>query len=246
MGIGNFFNLILYQPLFNILILLYVYLPGHDFGIAIIVLTLIIKLILFPTSLKAIRSQRIMADLQPKLKEIQKKYKDDKQKQSQETFKLYQKTKVNPFSGCLPLLLQLPILIALYQVFLKGFKSEILKSTLYNFIPLTSSINLMFLGIIDLSKPNFFLALTAGILQFFQSKLSMAKSSTALVVNNKENPKKGDFSSMMQNQMLYFFPILTVFIVWKFGSTIGLYWITSTLFSIGEQYIVKSKMQNHA
>ena len=91
MGIGDFFNLVLYQPLFNILILLYTYLPGHDFGVAVIVLTLIIKLILLPTSLKAVRSQRIMADLQPKLKEIQEKYKDNKEQQSQEIFKLYLK-----------------------------------------------------------------------------------------------------------------------------------------------------------
>jgi len=236
MGIGDFFNLVLYQPLFNILILLYTYLPGHDFGVAVIVLTLIIKLILLPTSLKAVRSQRIMADLQPKLKEIQEKYKDNKEKQSQEIFKLYQKTKTNPFSGCLPLLLQLPVLIALYQVFLKGFKNEILESTLYSFVPYSKSISLMFLGIIDLSQPNFFLALIAGILQFIQSKISMPK---------KTSDKK-DTSQMIQSQMTYFFPLLTVFIVWKFGSIIGLYWITSTLFSIGEYYLITKKMKTNA
>jgi len=232
MGIGDFFNLILYQPLFNILILLYTYLPGHDFGVAVIILTLIIKLILLPTSLKAIRSQKMMSDLQPKLKEIQEKYKDNKEKQSQEIFKFYQKTKTNPFSGCLPLLLQLPVLIALYQVFLKGFKNEVLESTLYSFIPYSKSISLMFLGVIDLSQPNFFLALIAGILQFIQSKISLPKQIS----------EKKDASQMIQTQMIYFFPLLTVFIVWKFGSIIGLYWITSTLFSIGEYYLATKKI----
>ena len=232
----DFFNTVLYQPLFNILILLYIYLPGHDFGIAIIVLTLIIKLVLFPTSLKAIRSQRVMADIQPKIKEIQDKYKDSKEKQSRAVFDFYKKEKVNPFSGCFPLLLQLPILIALYQVFLKGFKPEILKSTLYNFVSYPESISLMFLGIIDLSQANFFLALLAGILQFFQSKISMPKKTSG----------RKDTSQMIQSQMIYFFPFLTVFIVWKFGSLIGLYWITSTLFSIGEQFLVIKKLKKHA
>ncbi len=236
MGIGDFFNLILYQPLFNFLILLYTYLPGHDFGVAVIVLTLIIKLILLPTSLKSIRSQKIMADLQPKLKEIQKKYKDDKEKQSREVFKLYQETKINPFSGCFPLLLQLPILIALYQVFLKGFNEEVLKSTLYGFIPYSKQLNLMFLGLIDLTQPNIFLALTAGGLQFIQSKISTPKKTSS----------QKDTSQMIQSQMMYFIPILTIFIVWKFGSIIGLYWITSTLFSIGEHYLVTKKIKTNA
>lgn len=231
----QFFNTVLYQPLLNLLILLYIYFPGHDFGIAIVLLTLIIKLILSPTSLKAIRSQKLLADLQPKIKEIQEKYKKDKQKQSQAMMEFYKKTKVNPFSGCFPLLFQLPILIALYQVFLRGLKPEALRTTLYSFISYPESINLMFLGLIDLGKPNIILALVAGILQFFQSKLSLPK----------KRPEKKDPGQMIQSQMIYFFPLLTIFIVWKFGSIIGLYWITSTLFSIGEYYLVGKKLKTN-
>lgn len=236
-----FFNTILYQPLLNILILLYTYFPGHDFGIAIIILTLLIKIILSPTSLKAVRSQRILAELQPKIKEIQQKHKNDKAKQSQAMMEIYKKEKINPLSGCFPLLIQLPILIAMYQVFLRGLTPEALGEALYKFVPYPSSINLMFLGIIDLGQPNIFLALLAGILQFFQSKLSV--SSTKIKKEQGKTSKK-DFSSMMQNQMLYFFPVLTVFIVWKFGSIIGLYWIVSALFSIGEQYIIRKQKVN--
>ena len=230
----SFFNIVLYQPLLNGLILLYTYLPGQDFGVAVIVFTLLIKLILHPSSLHAIRSQKAMAKIQPKVKEIQKKYKGDRQKQAQATMELYKKEKISPFSGCLPLLLQLPILIALYQVFLKGLKPESLTASLYSFVPNPGEIVPVLLGIVNLSQPNLLLALLAGILQFFQSKISVGRQKT----------KKGDFSSMMQNQMLYFFPIFTVFIVWKLGSIIGLYWIVSTLFSIGEQYMVKSKAKN--
>lgn len=236
-SLGEFFNLILYQPLLNGLILLYLFLPGHDFGVAVVVLTLIIKIILFPVSLKALRSQKIISRLQPKIKEIQKRYQNDKEKQSREIFALYQKEKINPFSGCLPLLLQLPILIALYQVFLKGFKSEVLKSFLYSFVPYPKSIDLTFLGLVNLAQPNFLLALIAGIFQFFQSKLSLSQPSSF---------KKDEKIQIFQKQMIYFFPLITIFIVWKLGGIVALYWITSTLFSIGEQFLVqKQKFLTH-
>lgn len=224
----QFFNVVLYQPLLNALILLYTYLPGQDFGVAVIVLTLIIKLILHPSSIHAIKNQKALARLQPKIKEIQKKFKNDKQASARATMELYQKEKISPFSGCLPLLLQLPILIALYQVFLKGLKPEVLTASLYSFVAPPGIIEPTFLGIVSLAQPNFILALIAGIFQFVHSKISFGKQKT----------KKGEFSAMMQTQMLYFFPIFTVFIVWKLGSIIGLYWIISTLFSIGEQFLV--------
>jgi len=238
----QFFNTILYQPLVNLLILLYSYLPGNDFGVAVIILTLITKLILFPSSFKSIQSQRKITAIQPKIKEIQQKYKGDRQAQSRAMMELYQKEKVNPVSGCLPLLLQLPILIALYQVFLRGLESEVLQNTLYNFVPNPNGIDFMFLGIINLGQTNIFLALLAGILQFFQTKISFPqKPKTSLTPVNKG--EKMDFSSMFQSQMLYLFPVITVLIVWKMGSIIGLYWITATLFSIGEHYIVKKRTQ---
>ena len=98
----QFFNLVLYQPLLNALILLYNFLPGNDFGLAVIVLTIIIRLILHPTSVKAIKSQKALSLLQPKLKEIQRKYKNDRAKLARATMELYQKEKISPFSGCLP------------------------------------------------------------------------------------------------------------------------------------------------
>ena len=235
MGIGALFNAVLYQPLLNFLLLLYVYLPGHDFGVAVIVLTLIIKIILFPVSQKGIRSQKALSALQPKIKEIQEKYKGEKEKQSRAMMELYQKSKINPLSGCLPLLLQLPILLALYQVFLKGLDAATLKASLYRFIPYPAAMNFTFLGIVNLAHPNIFIALLAGLFQYFQSKISLVKNISP------SSPKKGGFSSALQNQMTYLLPFFTVFIVWKFGSIIGLYWIANTLFSIGEYYIISKK-----
>jgi YidC/Oxa1 family membrane protein insertase len=235
--ISNIFNLILYQPLFNALIFLYAFLPGHDFGIAIIILTTLIRLVLYPLMAQSIRSQKILNELQPKIQEVQKKYKDDKQQQAKAMMELYQKEKFNPFGGCLPLLVQLPILLALYRVFLQGFWQEKLNSFLYDFIPHPAVINQMFLGLIDLSRPNIVFAILAGLAQFFQSKMMMPQMKNQA----KGNDQMAQFSGMMQKQMIYLLPLFTVFILWKLPAAIGLYWLTTTLFSIIQQYLIYKK-----
>lgn len=230
------FNTILYQPLFNALVFLYQYIPGRDFGVAVIALTLIIRIVLYPLMAKSIKSQKVMTEIQPKVQEIQKKYKDDKEKQAKEMMGLYQKEKVNPFGGCLPLLIQLPILIALYRVFWKGLQPETM-DFLYSFVPNPGAIDPTFLGMIDLAEASIVLALVAGITQFFQTKMLMPKM-------KKPQPQEGQMaqmSSMMQKQMLYFFPILTVFILWRLPSAIGLYWIVTALFTILQQRLVMRK-----
>lgn len=235
------FNTILYQPLFNALVLLYEYLPGHDFGIAIIVLTILIKILLYPLGIKTIYSQKIIAGLQPKIKEIQEKYKGDRGKQTQATMELYRKERINPFSGCLPLLIQLPILIALYRVFWGGFQPEQMIH-LYNFVPRPEIINPNFLGLVNLSHSNTIMALLAGISQFVQLKMISPRRKK---INPFNNPKKGQmvkFSEIIQRQTEYFFPIFTVFILLKMPSAIGLYWIVTTVFSIIQQYLVLRKI----
>lgn len=229
------FHTILYRPLFNILVLLYEYLPGHDFGIAVIVLTVLIKFLFYPLGMKAIKSQKALSELQPKIKEIQEKYKKDKERQTKETMRLYQTEKINPFSGCLPLLIQFPVLIALFYVFrtFQGGLSPAELGVLYPFVSYPE-INTKFLGIIDLVKPSIFLALFAGIAQFFQTKMNIPETKTS----------KGqalDFASMMQKQMKYFFPIFTVVILFKLPSAIGLYWLVTTLFTIIQQYSTLGK-----
>jgi len=230
------FNLILRQPLFNALIFLYEYLPGHDFGIAVIALTVLIRILIYPAMIQSIRSQKQLQEIQPKIQEIQKKYKDDKQKQAKETMVLYQKQKVNPFSGCLPLLIQLPILIALFLVFrtLQGGLDSVELSSLYSFISSPGNIaEPMFLGLINLANPHFGLAIAAGIVQFFQTKMMTPKT-------KKTELKEGigQFSQMMQKQMLYFFPFFTVLILWRLPAAIGIYWIVTALFSIGQQHLI--------
>ena len=230
------FNIILYQPLFNALVFLYQYIPGRDFGVAVIALTLIIRIVLYPLMAKSIKSQRVMTEIQPKAQEIQKKYKDDKEKQAKEMMALYQKEKVNPFGGCLPLLIQLPILIALYRVFWKGLQPETM-DFLYSFVPNPGVIDSTFLGMINLAEASILLAIVAGISQFFQTKMLMPRMKQSV----SQGGQMAQFSGMMQKQMLYFFPILTVFILWRLPSAIGIYWIVTALFTVLQQYLVMKK-----
>lgn len=232
----NAFNIILYRPLFNALVFLYEYLPGHDFGVAVIVLTIIIRVILYPLMVKSIKSQKALSDLQPKIQEIQNKYKNEKEKQAKEMMVLYQKEKINPFGGCLPLLLQLPILIALFRVFQQGLQPESMVH-LYSFMPDPGTINQTFLGIVDLAMPSLGLAFLAGITQFFQSKMIIPQQKK-FSAGQTSKTKTPDFSQIMQKQMLYFFPIFTVFILWRLPAAIGIYWIITALFSIGQQYLI--------
>ena len=235
-----FFNEILYKPLFNALVLLYKYLPGHDFGIAIITLTILIKLIFYPFTTKAIVSQKSLQDLQTKLQEIQKKYNDDKERMVQATMELYKKEKINPFSGCLPVLIQLPILIALYQVFRKGFLPE-QTQFLYSFVSNPGPINPYLLNIIDLSKPNVYLAILSGFMQFFQTKMISDKNQKKNQLQKAKIEIGQKTEEILQKQMIYFFPFLTIAILWQLPSAIGLYWSVSSLFSIGQQYLILNK-----
>lgn len=237
-SIINFFYIILYQPLFNCLILLYNYVPGHDFGIAIILLTLIIRIILFPISVKAVNSQRSLQKLQPQIQEAQKKYKNDKEKQAKEILDLYKKEKINPFSGLLLAIIQLPILIALYRVFWGGLNPKEL-AVLYGFVLNPGHINALFLHIINLSKPNLTLAIIAGIMQYFQTKMLLPQNAKTL--KSAATKAAPDFSQMMQKQTLYFFPVFTVIILIGLPSALGLYWTASGLFSIIQQYLIFKK-----
>lgn len=231
------FNLILYQPLFNALILLYEYLPGRDFGTAVVVLTFLIRLILYPSMAQSLRSQRVLSGLQPKIQEIQKKYKQDLSGQSRAIIELYRKEKISPLSGIFPLLIQLPILIALYRLFWKGVGAKEMRY-LYSFIPNPGEIDPTLLNFLNLAHPSITLAVLAGVFQYFQGRTMIISQPPG----GKQSEKKGaGFSDIIQKQMLYFFPIFTVFILWNLPSAIGIYWITTTLFSIGQQYLIFKK-----
>ncbi|MGA2666710.1 MAG: YidC/Oxa1 family membrane protein insertase [Patescibacteria group bacterium] len=220
---------ILYRPLFNALIFLVWLIPGHNIAWAIIALTIIVRLILLPSSVNATRAQRRMRDIQPKLQKLQAQYKDDKQKQSQALMAFYKENKVNPLGSCLPLLIQFPILIVLYYVFIHGLNTNSFY-LLYHFTPHPSVINTIWLGF-NMAKPDrWILPIIAGILQFIQGR--------QLLPPKPKDGSSADPASLVSSQMMYLMPLITVFIAGRLPSALPLYWIITTLFAIGQQWWV--------
>lgn len=223
----NIFTEIFFRPLFNAVIYLYNIIPGSDFGVAIIVLTLLVRFVLLPLSIKSVRSQKALNEINPLIKEIKEKHKKDMSAQSAEIMKLYKEKGINPLSGCLPLIIQLPILFALYKVFTDSFKPESL-SMLYSFVANPEVINKTAFGFLDLSVSSPVLVIVAGIAQFLQMKVSVTSSNSG----NKE-------LDAMNKQMLYFFPIMIIIIGWNLPAGLLVYWIATTVISLGEQFYIK-------
>ena len=149
------FNTLLYQPIFNLLVFIYNIIPGHDIGVAIILLTVIIKLALYPFSLQSIKAQKSMRDLQPKIDELKKKLKGQKDVLAREMMQLYKREKINPMSSCLPLLIQFPFLIAVYRVFRAGLGEGSL-DMLYSFIDNPGTLNQLLLAFLIYQNPRRF------------------------------------------------------------------------------------------
>lgn len=234
----SFFNTILTQPILNLLLWLYDVVPGRDIGIAIIILTIIVKLFLYPLAKKQIKQQKAIQDLQPKIKELQQKYKDDKETQARELMALYQAEKVNPAASCLPLLIQLPIFIALLHVLQNVLKSQDF-SMLYAFIPQPGTIDLTLFHSIQLEKPNIPMAIIAGIIQFWQAKQMLARGGakkSPAEVKGAPGAKDEDMAAMMNKQMMYVMPIMTVVIGFSLPGGLTLYWLVMSLLTVIQQW----------
>jgi len=228
--ISIIYNEVIYRPLLNLLVFFYNIIPGHDIGIVIVALTIFIRLLLAPSFHKSLKSQKAMNDLQPKLNEMREKHKNDREAQAKAMMDLYREHKINPFSSCLPLLIQLPILIGLYQVFRNALGGQQLTG-LYSFVRYPGVIDPYFLGFINLSVPNLALGVVAGIAQFWQSKLMMPKSQPGTDVTTRA----------LQMQTTYILPLFSVIIALKLPAGLPLYWIITTVFAIAQQYYIMRK-----
>lgn len=231
----EFFKVILYEPFLNLLVFFYNTIPGHDLGVAIIFLTLSIKLLLLPLSLKAVKGQKELKELQPKLDLIKKKYANDKQKQTKAIMALYKENKINPFSSCLPLLIQLPILIAVFQVFRTGLTS--IDLPVYSFISNPGPLNTLGFGFLALENPNIILAAFTGIMQYFQTKM-LSSSTPPPAIAQKEGVKDESMMTTMNKQMKFMMPVMTVIIGSTLPSGLMLYWLIGIIFTIVEQKII--------
>ena len=218
-----------------------------DVGFGIILLTIVVKFILFPLTKKSIKSQILMKRIEPELKKIKKDF-PDKQEQAKKTFELYKKYGANPFSGCLVVLLQLPVIFALYYVFYKGLSLD--TGPLYNFIKNPEIFHTNFLGLVEMHSKSIVLALFAGVTQFIQGYLaSPIKPKTEIVKEiNKNEPKtfQEQMSDSMQMNIKYVLPVFITFIAYSISAAVALYWITSNIFTIVQEWYIRRSFTDKA
>ncbi len=234
----HIFEILLYQPLFNAFVGLYNSIP--DVGFVIIIITILIKIVLYPLTASSLKAQQSLSELQPKLEEIKKTHKGDQQKIAEETMKLYKESNVNPFGSCLPLLLQIPIFLAMYWVFQAGLTTTDFH-LLYPFVSSPGSINTFAFGIIDLKEMSVILAALAGGAQFWQAKLLYHNRPPKTPGNES---KDETMMAMMNKQMLYVMPVVTFVVGLSLPAGLSLYWFLSTLITGAQQvYLAKKKKQ---
>lgn len=236
---------IITKPLFNILVFFVDRLPNHSFGISIILLTIVVRILLLIPNQKAMKSQREMQKVQPKIAELKQKYKDNQQMLAMKQMELYKTHKINPMSSCLPILLQMPFLIGLYHIVLTGLAPH-MAYFLYTFqktVDLTIIDN-MFLGM-DLTEPNkYILPLIVGVAQWVAFRMTMIrqKKSQAATKSANKGPKEGlnmqDQMAQMNVIMQWALPVMIVFFTSIMPAGVGIYWLTSTLFGIAQQWVV--------
>lgn len=234
------FNHLLVNPLYNVLVGLFAVIPFADAGIAIIIVTILVRLALFPLSKKAVRAQVEMQRIAPELERIKEDHKGNQEAQAKATLELYKKSGVNPFSGFLVLLIQLPVIFALYRIFLSTGFPNIDATRLYSFVHAPASVSAYFLGI-TLTEKSYLLAFLAAVTTFFQIKLAALPK-----VDDSKKSFGNDLAKSMQSQMKYFFPIIVFFIAYKISGVIALYWLTTNLFTIGQEIVVRRKLKEEA
>ena len=239
--ISYLFNTIFFNPIYNGLVFLVEFFPWMDLGVAIIIVTIIVKFIIFPLTKKSIKLQIIQKKIEPELKKIKEKYKDNKEEQAQKIMALYKEKGLNPLSSILILIIQIPVIFALYFVLLKGGLPEINHEILYSFINNPESINTFFLGLVDMTGKSLILALLAGVSQYIQIQLILPKFNFSS--NGKKRNFKEDLMKSMNLQMKFVMPIIIVLISYNLPSAIALYWITSNIFMISQEIFVKRKME---
>lgn len=239
------FDAVVYQPVYNTIVFFADVFPGANFGIAIIATTILIKFLFLSLSKKQIESQKKLQEIQPKLKEIQEKYKDDKERQAKELMNFYRENKVNPFSGCLPLIIQIVFLITIYQIIMKisqtGFSVD--PSMLYSFVSNPGTLSHTFFGIADLAKPSVLFAVLAAAGQYYQMKMLIASQPKKPEAEKKKDDTQPDFATIMNKQMLYIGPALTLWVGITFPAGLSLYWLVSTVFAIIQQLFVFRKKE---
>ncbi|MGH7175652.1 MAG: YidC/Oxa1 family membrane protein insertase [Minisyncoccia bacterium] len=238
--ISNLFHAAFYNPIYNILVALVAWMPWESVGLAVIILTILIRVILLPFTLSAARTQRAMRSLEPKLKELKELHKGDKEKEALATLELYKAERVNPFASILTLFIQIPVLLALYWVFRYEPFTTLDHARLYAFTPLPAHAALFFLGI-SVAGKSIVLAAVAGIMQYAQAVTALSGSQPA-----SGSGAGADFQRVMGTQMKYVFPLLIAVICYTTSAAVALYFITTNGIGALQELYVRAKYKNQS
>lgn len=231
------FDTFIYDPIYNALALLVHVVPGGDVGVAVVLLTVIIKFILFPLSLKALETQSAMREIDPLLKDLRKKHESNKEELARQTMALLKEKKVNPFASIFLILIQLPVIFGLYFVFLsEGAGNGFDPMVLYSFITAPTETSFSFLGLIDLTQKSALLAGLVAVTQYINAQLMQFPEP-----QGEAGSMSHDLAKSMQIQMKYVFPILMGAVAYAISSVIALYFLVSNLFQMFQELYVRRK-----
>ena len=233
--ISSFFHAVVYDPLYNALVFLVGVIPTHDMGLAVILLTFIIRVILYPLSRRVVESQMAMKKIAPEIEELKKKHKSNSPEQSQAIFALYRERGIHPFSGLAIMLIQLPILFGLYFVFIGSGFPKVDSSILYSFVHAPSLVNMEFLGFVDMGQGhNIILALLAAVTQLIYARLSMGPRGSQTA---GEASLSSDLAKSFDLQARYMFPALIGVAAYYLPAAAPLYYLTSNVLMIAQEYM---------
>lgn len=230
------FDAVIYNPLYNAVVFLVGALPTHDLGVAVIVLTILVRIILMPLARRAVETQRAMKQITPEVEALKKKYKKNSPEQSQAIFALYKERNIHPFASIGLTFLQLPVLFGLYWVFLKAGFPEINAAILYPFVHEPSVVNIHFLGFMDMTAThNIVLAILVAISQFVYTRLSMGPREVKPESTPVEASLSEDMAKSFDMQARYILPVTFGIISYFLAAAAPLYWTTANVFMIAQE-----------
>lgn len=233
--ISAVFHALIYDPLYNGLVFFVGVLPANDVGLAVVLLTIVVRIIIFPLSRRAVIAQKQMKDIAPELEALKVKYKNDREQQGRAIFALYKERDIHPFASFGLILIQLPILIALYWMFALGGLPAIDSAVLYPFVHIPGNVNMEFLGLFNLGAKSVLFAGLAAATQIVYSRLSMGP-------RKKPGPSDGTFAGDMAKsfdlQARYVLPVIIGVIAYTIPAAAPLYWVVSNTFMIAQEYMM--------
>lgn len=228
-----------FDPIYNGLVFFVDVIPGGDVGLAIIAITIVVKFVLLPLSIKAAKTQKVIREIEPQIKDVQEKHKNDREALARATMELYKEAGINPFSSILLLFIQLPVVIALYLAVLSGggvALPQINYDLLYSFVPAPETVDMIFLGFVDITAKSLPLALLAGITQFLFAQLSLPKLAPK---KSGEADLKADFARSMDVNMRYVLPVIITIFAYTLSASIALYFTVSNLVAIAQEFYLR-------